>query len=60
MASKTADGTAPLTPAALAERCRKGSRPLPRIEAVLAAPVRVGGLFHSPDNGRSFLPRWAA
>jgi hypothetical protein len=50
----------PATPIALAVRFRQGRRVLPQVEAVLAALVRVGGLVHSPDNGRSFLPRRAA
>ncbi len=52
--------TAPVTPTALAARFRQGRRVLPQIEAVLAALVRVGGLVHSPDGGRSFLPRRVA
>jgi SAM-dependent methyltransferase len=52
--------TTPVTPTALAARFRQGRRVLPQVEAVLAALVRVGGLVHSPDAGRSFLPRRAA
>ena len=52
--------TAPVTPTALAVRFRQGRRVLPQVEAVLAALVRVGGLVHSPDGGRSFLPRRVA
>jgi hypothetical protein len=47
-------------PTALAARFRQERRTLPQIEAVLAALVRVGGLVHSPDGGRSFLPRRVA
>ena len=49
-----------LNPAALAVRFKQGRRILPQIEAVLAALIRVGGLVHSPDGGRSFLPRRVA
>ena len=45
---------------ALAARFRQGRRVLPQIEAVLAALLRIGGLVHTPDGGRSFLPRRAA
>ncbi|HEY1935590.1 MAG TPA: type IIL restriction-modification enzyme MmeI [Acetobacteraceae bacterium] len=50
----------PATATALAARFRQGRRVLPQVEAVLAALVRVGGLVHSPDGGRSFLPRRVA
>ena len=50
----------PLSATALAVRFKQGRRVLPQIEAVLAALVRVGNLVHSPDGGRSFLPRRAA
>jgi hypothetical protein len=50
----------PLSATALAARFRQGRRVLPQVEAVLAALVRVGGLVHSPDGGRSFLPRRVA
>jgi hypothetical protein len=50
----------PAGAAALAVRFRQGRRTLPQVEAVLAAPVRVGGLVHSTDGGRSFLPRRTA
>ncbi|HTB45836.1 MAG TPA: hypothetical protein VK741_19600 [Acetobacteraceae bacterium] len=45
---------------ALAARFRQGRRVLPQVEAVLAALLRVGGLVHSPDGGRTFAPRRAA
>jgi hypothetical protein len=54
-----ASATAPVTAAALAGRFRQGRRVLPQVEAVLGALVGVGGLVHSPDGGRSFLPRRA-
>ena len=53
----------PVLPArvtALAARFRQGRRVLPQVEAVLAALLRVGGLVHSPDGGRTFAPRRAA
>jgi hypothetical protein len=50
----------PVSATAPAVRFRQGRRVLPQVEAVLAALVRVGGLVHSPDGGRSFLPRRAA
>jgi hypothetical protein len=52
--------TAPVSPTVLAVRFRQGRHVLPQVEAVLAALVRVGGLVHSPDGGRSFLPRRVA
>jgi len=58
--SALASATAPLTATALAARFRQGRRVLPQVDAVLAALLRVGGLVHSPDGGRSFLPRRAA
>lgn len=45
---------------ALAVRFRQGRRILPQIEAVLAALMRIGGLVHSADGGRTFLPRRVA
>jgi hypothetical protein len=50
----------PVSATALAARFRQGRRVLPQVEAVLAALVRVGGLVHSPDGGRTFAPRRAA
>jgi hypothetical protein len=50
----------PLSATALAVRFKQGRPTLPQIEAVLAALIRVGGLVHSPDGGRSFLPRRVA
>jgi hypothetical protein len=50
----------PTSPTALAARFRQGRRVLPQVEAVLAALLRVGGLVHSPDGGRTFAPRRAA
>jgi len=50
----------PISATALAARFRQGRRMLPQVEAVLAALVRVGGMVHSPDGGRTFAPRRAA
>ena len=58
--SMLASAGEPLGATALAVRFKQGRRVLPQIEAVLAALVRVGGLVHSPDGGRSFLIRRAA
>ncbi len=51
--------TVPITPGRPDRALPPGRRILPQIEAVLAALVRVGGLVHTPDAGRSFLPRRA-
>jgi hypothetical protein len=38
----------------------EGRQVPPQVEAVLAAPVHVGGLVDSPDGGRGFLAPRAA
>jgi hypothetical protein len=55
-----ASAAGPVTPIALAAGFRRGRRVLPQIEAALAAAARVGSLVHTPDSGRTFLPRRAA
>jgi hypothetical protein len=58
--SALASVTAPVTATALAARFRHGRRVPPQVKAVLAALRQVSGLVHTPDSGRSFLPRRAA
>jgi hypothetical protein len=57
---QTGLATRPATPTALAAGFRRGRRVLPQIEAALAAAARVGSLVHTPNGGRTFLPRRAA
>ena len=46
----------PVSATVPAARFRQGRRVLPQVESVLAALVRVGGLVHSPDGGRTLAP----
>ena len=58
--SMLASSGVPASATVLANRFRQGRKVLPKIEAALAAMVRVGGLVCSLDGGRSFQPRRVA